>query len=276
MRLLASTQVTADSLVTISGTTAEFAESAEYPGAHAFDFELSSATDSDQLLVVVDYTTASSDPTGGALYADVDTDNGALGDAAAIPELLASGASASGFLHLTNGGLECCNTGDELLCRWCVNSMVILHSSWPGTLSTYEGCDPACDADSLCVLGLGCVAVDDPQTADCVAENTGTHYLEDQGCRFVVMHQGPYYLYRDQENAPLVEGAVAATIGHTVEVTAPETDDRCGFIGLLGDVAVSPPYFTDETCDTSTSQCTSRMEDGEVDRYALLYIVQTP
>ena len=133
---------------------------------------------------------------------------------------------------------------------------------------------PSGVAGELCVSGQGCLAEDTTESANCVAEGTGSHYLDGLGCVYPVIHLGNAYFMTTGTAAP---GAVEATMGRPLDVTAPVISDRCGFVAVSYEVAASPPYFEDPPCDgtsPSPSLCQVAYEAGEAEKLTALFIVQ--
>jgi len=272
--LAATTERVVGDLATITGTVVDFAAEASDAGYHAFEFLVYDATGSDRLMIVIDYTSASQNPAGAALYSDVDAASGALGTPVPGPILMTGGETASTFWDIVDGDQHCCmDATNQLHCGSCIYDSVGMRGSWAGMLFTNERCTD-CAAGELCVSGSGCVAEDPTESANCVTLGTGTHYLNGLGCVYPVVHVGNPYFMTTGTAAP---GAVAATMGRQLDVTAPPISGRCGFVAVSYEVAASPPYFADPPCDGTSptpSLCQEEYEAGNTAQFTAVYIVQ--
>ena len=272
LALVATTEPTVGDLATITGTVVEFAAQAEVPGYHAFEFVAYDATGEDRLMIVIDYTSASPNSPGAAIYTDVDTVSGALGTPVTGPILASSGDIVSTFWDVVNGDRDCCmDSTNGVHCGACIYDAFGLRVSWASMCMTTDRCT---DCTGLCVLGYGCLAEDTTESANCVAAGTGTHYLDTLGCVYPALHlNNPYFQDSDDHTV----GTVPITIGRQVEFTAPAISDRCGFVAVPYSVAASPPYHDAPVCSSDLvdpSMCQRRYEAGDVDRFNALYIVQ--
>jgi hypothetical protein len=272
-------------LATITGSVVDFATEAETPGHHLLEFRVSDATGEDELITVVDYTSASRHPAGAALYSGVDAESGTLGAPIAGPIVMAAGETVSTFWDAIDGDQHCClDATNQLHCGSCIydGDAIELHNSWTSMFNTFvtnETCAD-CAAGELCVLRAGCMTEDPARSATCVATLAGSHYLIGIGCAHHIAHIGNAYRMTTGTAAP---GTVAATMGRQLDVTAPPLHaqspiaSRCGFVSITYEVAVSPPYYEDPPCDgtsPSPSLCQQAYDAGNAEKFTAVYVVQ--